>query len=152
MSLKQALKEEQLDLKATFRHGTSVQPMFNLIQYYMNNEPTERVKIFFWLRTLLQVAKGTGKDSIFDEAYATLCILNNERHQLDEFVKVAVEKYKDQFPEIYYCRLSSLLAAEQDKARAQQMATRALELEAKFIKDDPYVFKRKFMAEEELKL
>jgi tetratricopeptide (TPR) repeat protein len=59
LRMKQALREEELNVKVNFRHATSVQPIFNLVQYYMNNEPTEKVKIFFWLRALLQVSKAS---------------------------------------------------------------------------------------------
>lgn len=56
--------------------------MYNLVQYYMNNEPAERIKILFWLRTLLQLSKAVDNQPIFDEVYVTLCILNNDRIQL----------------------------------------------------------------------
>ncbi len=52
--------------------------MYNLCQYYIHNEPNERVKILYWLRSLLKLTQAHNHP-LFDETYATLCLLGNER-------------------------------------------------------------------------
>jgi hypothetical protein len=46
----------------------------------------------------------------------------------------------------------SLLLGDKDRIEAQKLATRAQELETKFMKEDPYIFKRKYLSLEELDL
>jgi hypothetical protein len=60
--------------------------MYNLVQYYLNNEPAERLKILYWLRVLLSLSQQTGSHAICDEVYATLCLLGNDRNQLEAFL------------------------------------------------------------------
>jgi hypothetical protein len=54
-----------------------------------------------------------------------------------------VTKYKGQLEEIYYSRLLSLV--EENKKKADELRERVRELEEKFTKEDPYVFKRKYL-------
>jgi hypothetical protein len=56
--------------------------MYNLAQYYLNNEPTQRMKILCWLRALLELTQRNKEHSIGDEVYTSLCILNNDRAEL----------------------------------------------------------------------
>lgn len=127
--LKQVLNEYELDLGARFVQPSSVRPMYNLVQYYMNNEPHERLKILFWLRTLLQLAQLTSAVTVFDECYATLCILNNERVQLNEFLRVVLrEKYEDEFAGVYFGRLLAVLVLEKDREEADRLGERAGQL------------------------
>ena len=56
-AMRKVLAEEELSLEAKFSERSSVLPMYNLVQYYMNNHPNERMKILFWSRVLLQLAQ-----------------------------------------------------------------------------------------------
>lgn len=55
--LKEAIQEKQLNTEAAFLHQASIKPMFNLIQYYIHNEPFEKMRIMFWLSTLLKLSQ-----------------------------------------------------------------------------------------------
>jgi hypothetical protein len=76
--LKQAIAEYELDITAKFSSGESVLPIYNLAQYYIHNEPNERVKILYWLRTLLKLTQNYNS-ALFDETYTTLCLLGNQK-------------------------------------------------------------------------
>ena len=66
--------------------------MYNLVQYYIHNEPTEKVKILYWLRALLKLSQNYNSP-IFDETYTTLCLLNNEKADLQKFIPEMLKKY-----------------------------------------------------------
>ena len=51
--MRKALAEEEFSFQAKFSEKSSVLPMYNLVQYYMNNHPNERMKILYWSRVLL---------------------------------------------------------------------------------------------------
>jgi hypothetical protein len=94
--------------------------MFNLVQYYINNEPNEKVKILYWLRTLLKLAQLHKDQPIFDEAYTTLSLLSNERQALESYVPTLLRKYHNQIHEIYFSRIQAFLylsAGRQEEAQ-----------------------------------
>ena len=53
--------------------------MYNLGQYYIHNEPHHKLKIMFWLGALLKTSKVQGEHALFDEAFTTLTLLNNQQ-------------------------------------------------------------------------
>lgn len=76
------MAEQEFSSGCRLMEASSVLPLFNLTQFYINNEPGQRMKILCWLRVLLDLAQRTGRHAVHDEVYATLCVLNNDRQEL----------------------------------------------------------------------
>jgi tetratricopeptide (TPR) repeat protein len=114
-ALRQAIAEYELDLNAKFTSGETVLPMYNLAQFYIHNEPTERVKILYWLRALLKLAQNHGSP-LFDEAYTTLCLLGNEREELVKLLPEMLKKYAGKTEEVYYAKVAAFLRNGEGKS------------------------------------
>jgi len=126
--LKQAISEYELDITAKFSSADSVLPMYNLAQYYIHNEPNQKVKILYWLRTLLKLTEYYNT-ALFDETYTTLCLLGNQKEELNKFLPLMLSKYAGQSEEVYYSKISAIIAGSEGRSSDRQaLSQRALKL------------------------
>lgn len=58
-----------------------------------------------------------------------------------------MKKYEGQFEEVYYGKLLSLLIGNQDKEKTAQLAKRINESQEKYLKEDGFLLKRKYLGE-----
>jgi hypothetical protein len=127
--LKQAIAEYELDLGAKFSSGEAVLPIYNLAQYYIHNEPAERVKILYWLRTLLKLAQAHASP-LLDETYTTLCLLANERQELANFIPQMLAKHAGKIEEVYFSKIAGVLAGAEGRAEeGKKLMQHAVDLE-----------------------
>ena len=77
LQLANALEEKELAGEVDLVSEESGLPLYNLAQFYIHNEPHQKLKIIYWLKALLKNSQLNEDGPMFDEALVTLALLHN---------------------------------------------------------------------------
>lgn len=84
---------KQNDSAYTIKERESLQPIYNLIQYYIYNDPIQKPLIMAWMRILLKTASKFQMPEIIDEVTAKYYLLNGDVGELKKLLHSIVSRY-----------------------------------------------------------
>jgi hypothetical protein len=79
----------------TLQSPEAIQPMYNLAQYYIYNDPIQKPLILAWMRILLKAASRAQAGGLIDEVTAKYYLLNGEVTEFKKSLKSANIRYKE---------------------------------------------------------